>query len=291
MTKSIYFILLSLTCIGMPGSVWGQFAKPHVYIGASVGGGLSAIINQNTYGFPEMDYKPAVAYQFGIHAGLAVRPWSRLQIGYQFFNATYKFNEEYSSGSTEGEIGLRKQIEFSLINIPLTYRHYIIDPDLAYVGNDKTIALALKKKNTLFIIVGPQITRFRKADVHFQKRSSATGFKWQPADLIDIKPGFDTYVPVDEIPDYLPDDTRDLFQKTILSLIGGLGWNMVLAPGFEISMEAQGYISIMDLNSSERDQQNRYIWRRQIYSGTDPESYFPSTLFSLTLNAGVHYTF
>ena len=115
--------------------------------------------------------------------------------------------------------------------------------------------------------------------------------KRQSADLIDIKPGFDAYVPVDEIPDHLPEDSRDLFQETILCLIGGLGWNMVLAPGFEITLEAQGFISILDLNSTERDQQNRYLWRRRVYSASDSEAYFPSSLQSLTLNAGIHYTF
>lgn len=268
-----------------------QFIKPRVYVGAMVGGGFSVILNQNTYGFPEMDYKPAVVSQFGGHVGLAMRPWSRLQLDVQIFNGIYKFNEDYSSSSTEGDISLRKQIDFTLINIPLTYRHYLVDPDISVVGTEKSIALALQKKHTFFVIVGPQITRFRKADVAFQKNSSATGFKWEPADLIDIKPGFDAYVPVDEIPDHLPDDTRDLFQETILCLIGGLGWNMVLAPGFEITLEAQGFISILDLNSTERDQQNRYLWRRRVYSGTDPEPYFPSVLQAATLNAGVHYTF
>lgn len=286
-------LLAVLAWLLWPGgqTLEAQFIKPRVYAGALVGGGMSVTLNQNNYGFPEMDYKPAVISQVGGHIGLAMRPWSRLQLDVQIFSGSYKFSEEYSSNSTEGIISLRKQVEFTLINIPLTYRHYLVDPDISAVGTEKSMALALQKKHTFFILIGPQITRFRKADVAYQKNSSSTGFKWQPADLIDIKPGFDAYVPIDEIPDHLPDDTRDLYQETILCLVGGLGWNMVLAPRLEITLEAQGFMSLLDLNSSARDKQNRYLWRRRVYSASDPEAYFPSVLQSVTLNAGIHYTF
>lgn len=284
-----WFLVLWLSHWSAP--LQAQFMRPHVYVGASVGGGLSAIINQNNYGFPEMNFGPEVVTQYGAHVGIALRPWSRLQVDYQRFNATYNFQESYASSSTDGVISLRKRIEISLVNIPLTYRHYLIDPDLVYAGNEKSISIALQRKNTFFLILGPQVTQFSKASVTYQKNSAATGFKWQPADLIDIKPGFDSYVPVAEIPDYLPTDSRDLFQETILCLVGGFGWNLILSPGLEITLEAQGFISVLDINSSERDQQNRYLWRRRVYSVSDPDPYFPSSLQVVTLNAGIHYTF
>lgn len=286
-----YLVLLVWAAIGLCTESTAQFAKPHVYTGASVGGGMSIIVNQNNYGFPEMHYTPAIATQFGAHIGLAMRPWSRLQLDYQIYNASYKFNESYSSASTDGLLSLKKQIDFTLINIPLTYRHYLIDSDLIYAGNQKSISIALQRKNTFFVLVGPQITRFKKASVSFQKNSSATGFKWKSVDLIDIKPGFDQYVPVDEIPDHLPDDGKDLFQETILCLVGGVGWNLILSPGLEITLECQAFFSILDINSSARDKQNRYLWRRRVYSVSDPDPYYPASLQVLTMNAGIHYTF
>lgn len=66
---------------------------------------------------------------------------------------------------------------------------------------------------------------------------------------------------------------------------------MVLAPGLEITLEAQGFISIQDINSTERDLQNRYLWRRRVYSVSDLDPYFLSSLQVLTLNAGIHNTF
>ncbi len=287
----IPLLILTLSLCNLGPQAYAQFAKPHFYIGANVGGGLSIIVNQNNYGFPEMNYNPAIATQYGVHAGLAMRPWSRLQVDYQRYQATYKFQETYSSSSTVGTISLRKQMDITLINIPLTYRHYFVDQELVDVGNEKSISIALEKRNTFFILLGPQITRFKKASVTYQMNSGATDFKWQPADLIDIKPGFDQYVPVHEIPDHLPSDGSDLFQETILCLVGGLGWNLILSPGLELTLEAQGYISVLDINSSERDQQNRYLWRRRVYSASDPDPYFPSSLQVLTLNAGIHYTF
>ncbi|MCF8237527.1 MAG: hypothetical protein K9I85_05185 [Saprospiraceae bacterium] len=286
---SILVLTLGLSCLSL--KVGAQFLKPHVYVGASVGGGLSIIVNQNNYGFPEMNYNPAIATQYGVHAGLAMRPWSRLQVDYQIYRSSYRFSESYSSSSTDGILSLRKQIDITLVNIPLTYRHYIINPDLIYAGNEKSISIALQRKNTFFVLVGPQISSFKRASVTFQKNSAATGFKWQAADLIDIKPGFDGYVPIDEIPDHLPEDSRDLFQKTFLCLVGGVGWNLILSPGLEITLEAQAFFSLLDINSSDRDLQNRYLWRRRVYSASDPDPYYPASLQVLTLNAGIHYTF
>ncbi len=284
-------VLISLL-VCYPGiQIIAQFTRPHVYIGISIGGGFSAIVNQNNYGFPEMNYGPEVITQFGGHMGIAIHPWNRIQLDYQIFNARYNFEEHYSSNSTEGEIYLRKQIDLTLINIPLTYRHYLIDTDLASVGNQKTIGIALKRKNTFFVIVGPQITLFRKAKINYHKNNASTDFKWKPADLIDIKPAFDQYVPVDKIPDHLPIDGRDLFQNTILCLRGGIGWNYNLSPELEITLEVAGFISLLDLNTTERDQQNRYKWRHRVYSISDPDPYLPSSLQTISLNASLHYTF
>ena len=45
-----WFLVLWLSHWSAP--LQAQFMRPHVYVGASVGGGLSAIMNQNNYGFP-----------------------------------------------------------------------------------------------------------------------------------------------------------------------------------------------------------------------------------------------
>ncbi len=271
---------------------FAQFGPPPAfYIGGSVGGGLSNMLNQNNYGFPKMSYKPEILIRYGGHIGVAIRPWSKLQAGVEAQQVRYLFADSYASASTEANVDLRKTVAFSLLNFSLTYRHHLISSDLAYVGTEKSIELALKTKHSFFLIAGPQLGLFQSVDVQYSKRNQETGNTWQEADLKDIKPAFDNYVPVDLIPDQLPEDSRDLYKTVIFSMLGGFGWNMQLAPGFSATLEATGSISLNDFNSSERGSNGSYLWRRRVYSGEDPKTYFPSTILNLTLGVGMHYTF
>ncbi|MBP6184711.1 MAG: hypothetical protein KA479_07190, partial [Saprospiraceae bacterium] len=243
------------------------------------------------YGFPKMSYKPEILTQFGGHIGLAIRPWSKVQAGVQIQNARYLFTDSYASASTEPNIDLRKTVSFSLLNISLTYRHHLISSELTYVGTEKSIELALQKKHSFFLLAGPQLGIFRSVDVQFSKRNAGTGNTWQASDLKDIKPAFDNYVPIDLIPDQLPEDRKDLYQSMVLSLLGGVGWNMHLAPGFSATLEASASITLNDFNSSDRNNDGTYIWRRRVYSGEDPKTYFSSSILNFTLGVGMHYTF
>lgn len=264
---------------------------PTFYFGGSVGGGLSNMLNQNNYGFPKMSYKPEVLIQYGGHIGVAIRPWSKLQAGVQIQNARYLFTDSYASASTEPKIDLRKTVSLSILNISLTYRHHLISSDLTYVGTEKSIELAMQKKHSFYLLAGPQLGIIRSVDVEFSRRNDRTGNTWKESDLVDIKPAFDNYVPVNIIPDKLPEDKKDLYQSAILSLVGGFGWNMHLAPGFAATLEASASMSLNDFNSSDRDSEGNYLWRRRVYSGEDPKTYFHSSILNFTLGVGMHYTF
>lgn len=271
--------------------VSGQFYNPYFYVGGDVGGGFSNMLNQNNYGFPKMGYIPAIVTRYGMYGGVALRPWSRVQAGVHWQKAGYRFADSYASGSTEPNVDLRKQVDFQLLQVSLTYRQHLIPRDLAYVGTEKTIELALRQRHNVYMFLGPQFSFFRSAQVAYQKRNSGTGGTWQPADLEDIKPAFDNYVPVEEIPDRLPEDSRDLYKSYILSLLGGLGWQMNLSPEITACLDVSGSISVNDFNSGDRGPEGGYLWRRRVHSGTDPKAYFPSTIITLVISAGIEYRF
>jgi len=269
----------------------GQFYKPSVYFGAEVGGGVSNLLNQNNYGFPKMGYIPAVVTRYGLTGGVALRPWSRIQAGVHWQKADYRFADSYASGSTEPTVDLRKNVDLRLLHISLTYRQHIIPRELTYTGNEKTIGLAIRQRHSAYVLAGPSLSFFRNAEVSYRKRNAATGNTWQPADILDIKPAFDNYVPIDQIPDRLPEDGRDLYRSWILSLLGGVGWQMHLSPGFMAHLEAIGSISVNDFNANTRGTDGSYLWRRRVYSGQDPKAYFPSTMLTLVFQAGLQYSF
>jgi len=52
-----------------------------------------------------------------------------------------------------------------------------------------------------------------------------------------------------------------------------------------------GSMSVNDFNADDRGPDGAYLWRRRVYSGIDPKAYFPSTILTLILSAGLEYRF
>lgn len=252
---------------------------------------MSNLINQNNYGFPKMNYNLEVVTRFGFQGGVALRPWSKVQLGLERTNTRYRFMDSYSSMSTIPNGDLSKTVSMNLLTISLSYRQHLIPSELSEVGTIKTIELELKKRHGIFVFVGPQFSFFQQVDIAYQMRVGSTENPWNPVDLHEVKLLFDAYVPVDQIPDRLPEDGKELYTSGIFSLFGGVGWQMNLAPGFSAALEVAGSFSLNDFNSGARDTDNRYLWRRQVYSASDPKGYFQSTLYFMTIGANLYYTF
>jgi hypothetical protein len=274
------------------GMLWGQQASPPVfYVGGTIGGGMSNLVNQNTFGFPKMSYRPEVVTRYGFQAGVAFRPWSKVQLGIERYQVRYNFRDTYASMSTIPQAELQKMVGMQLLTLSLTYRQHWIPRELSSVGTLKTIELELKKRHGFFLFGGPQFSLIRQAEVAFQMRTPGNENSWREVDIPEVKLLFDQYVPVDEIPNQLPEDARDLYTKGIFSLMGGVGWQMNLAPGFSATLEVSGSLSLNDFNSRERDGDGRYLWRRQVYSASNPKGYFQSTIYFMTVGANLYYSF
>ncbi len=297
MEKSVrLFILLILMAGGIHSTCSAQSLnkeKPRWVIGFAGGGGIAAILNHNTFGYPELDYKPSAIQTVGGSVGYSANPVSRIQLGIQVGRADFTYSQAYGpyEGCTETPISIRKQIGLKVIQIPLTYRHFFFNEEKLFAFNQATSKAELAKPRLFYLLGGFQATIIRDASLILSKNSSSTGGKWQEVDLVDIKDGFDCFVPVDEFPDHLPADRRDLFTKMTLDAVLGMGLVMKLGPNLDIGLEGRGTVSLNDLNTDARNPDGTYAWRQKIHSTSDPEPYSQAYLGSLSLLAVVNYTF
>ena len=110
-------------------------------------------------------------------------------------------------------------------------------------------------------------------------------------DLLDIKDGFDCFVPIYELPDHLPEDRSELFARATFDAVLGAGLVMKLGPDLDIGLEGRGAVSLSDLNTATRNRDGSYAWRYQVHSTSDPEPYAQAFLGSATLFAVLNYSF
>lgn len=297
MEKSVRILMvLILVAGGIKGACFGQSLKkerPRWYIGFAGGGGISAILNHNTFGFPELDYHPSAMQTVGATVGYASHPWSRIQVGLQLGRADFTYSETYGpyAGCTETPMSIRKNIALEFVQIPLTYRHFFYNEEKLLAFNQAESKAELSKPRLFYLLAGFQMTFIRDANLVLSKNSPSTGNQWVEADLVDIKGGFDCFIPVDDFPDHLPADRRDLFAKMTLDAVLGMGLVMKLGPDLDIGLEGRGTVSLSDLNTSRRNPDGRYAWRQKIHSTSDPEPYAQAYLASASLFAVLNYAF
>ncbi len=284
-------ILVSSTVILMGQNL--QKEQPKWYVGFAGGGGVSAILNHNTFGFPELDYRPSPIKTLGVSVGYSPKPWGRIQLGIQIGRADYTYSETYGpyEDCTETPISIQKEFGLNVMQIPLTYRHYFFNEEKLLAYNLAESRKELSKPRLFYLLGGFQVTMIRDANLALYKKSSATGNTWQAVDLIDIKNGFDCFVPVALLPDHLPEDKKELFAKATFDAVLGAGLVMRLGPNLEIGLEGRGTISLSDLNTATRDIGGSYAWRYQIHSSSDPEPYTQAYMSSLTLFGVMSYSF
>lgn len=293
LTTTLACILLVISFSGeLPGQTL-QKEKPRWHIGFTGGGGISSILNHNTFGFPELDYHPSAIQTVGVTIGYAPHVWSRIQIGILFSRADYTYSETFGpyEGCTETPMSIRKNISLDLVQIPLTYRHFFYNEEKLLAFNQAESKAELSKPRLFYLLGGLQVTFIRDADLHLSKNSPSTGNQWVEADLVDIKSGFDCFIPVEDFPDHLPEDRSDLFAQATLDAVLGAGLVMKLGPNLELGLEGRGTVSLSDLNTNSRNPDGTYAWRRKIHSTSDPEPYAQAYLASASLLAVLNYAF
>ncbi len=273
----------------VPARSQDRVKDEQLYIGFNIGGGLGAILNHNTFGFPKMDYNPSGVQMVGINLGFASMPWNRFQIGLNYSRGEFKYSDTYGpySLSTESGMDMQKSISTQFIQIPFTYRHYLFNQDKLMALKKREVREELRRPDVFYVLGGIQLSILQKGDLRISKRNAATENKWADVDLIDLKPVFNSFLPVSKIPDYLPENRNELFNPLILEVLLGAGWNKKLGPRFDIGLEVYGSISVTDVNSSNKATDGGYAWRRPYYLRGKP--YRSAHLGTLGISAVVNF--
>ncbi len=289
---SFFTLLLALTM----GAIWSNPLQAQdgtdqqsFYFGFALGGGLSAILNHNTFGFPKMDYNPSGVQLYGLNVGFAPQPWNRFQVGLNYSRGEYNYSDTYGpyAMSTESGMDMQKRISLELIQIPFTYRHYLFNQDKLMAIKKMEVREELTRTDVFYVLGGVQVSIVQSGNMRISKRSESTDGKWAEVDLIDLKPVFNSFIPVSKIPDYLPEDRTELFNPMLLEVMFGAGWNKKLGPRFDIGLECYGTISVTDVNSSNKAATGGYAWRRPYYLRGKP--YRAAHLGTLGISAVMNF--
>lgn len=261
------------------------FVPPRFHLGLGVGGGISAIFNHNTFGFPKMDYNPSGMQVLGLNAGFSPQPWNRVQVGFQWMRGEYRYSDSYGVyvRSSEPEMDLEKTISLSYFQVPVTFRYFLYDQNKLMALRRREVMEEMNRENVFYLLGGIQVSFLRRGDMRLSKRGPATDNQWREADLADLKPVFDSFLPVSRIPDALPPDRSELFSRFLLEGMLGIGWKKKLGPRLDLGLEGYGTISINDVNSGNRAPDGSYAWRRPYFLRNKP--YAAAYLASLGLQA------
>jgi hypothetical protein len=264
------------------------FVPPRLYLGIGVGGGISAIFNHNTFGFPKMDYNPSGVQMLGLNVGYAPQPWNRIQVGLNWMRGEYRYSDFYGpySQSSEPSMNMEKSISLQYIQVPLTYRHYLYDQDKLMAFRRREVMDEMNKANVFYLLGGLQFSFRTSGDMQIRKKGPGTDNRWQEANLVDLKPVFDGFLPVSRIPDAFPSDRSELFSPLLVELMLGAGWNKKLDKRLDLGLEIFGLLSATDVNSRVRAEDGSYAWRRPYYLRNKP--YSAAHLASIGVNVVIN---
>jgi len=156
--KTIYFLFL-MTLAPIIG-----LAQEGFMLGAGGGAYSSWIINQNSWGNPEMEYTSTIGYQF--HGTLGYRVTEN--IGFQVEPGLTRAGQNYSGKMAT--LDSERKIQLTYITVPVFF-HFISNGDLT----------------RFHLLAGPQFAILNSANHNF---SSALPFPYMPVGDLDVKDRF-----------------------------------------------------------------------------------------------------
>ena len=183
----------------------------------------SFIMNQNSYGSPELNYETTLGYGGNIGAGVNFNPELGLQLNGGITKSGQKYADEYKLAPKKFE-KQAKDVDLTYLSFGLLFRYSPILSKQAYVDDPK-----LK----MVIMVGPQINWLAKANVTYERAGQEVGYPFAQPEY-DYKPvGYD----------------RDLFQKLMVSGVVSIGIDYLISPKFFLDAAFRTEVGFNDINS------------------------------------------
>jgi len=208
----------SLLCI-----IFFTNAQKGWYMVANGQANASYIMNQNSYGSPELNYKTTIGYGGNIGAGLNFNNEIGLQLNAGITKTGQKYADDFKIGPQKFEKNT-KDVDLTYMTVGLLFRYAPILSKQEYVDDPKI---------KLVIMVGPQLNWLAKANVSYERAGAEVGYPFAKPEL-DYKPvGYD----------------RDLFQKIMVSGVVSVGIDYLITPKFFLNAAIRTEVGFNDINS------------------------------------------
>lgn len=226
-----------------------------LYGGVELGLSLPAILNQNNYGYSELNYKVSTATQFSVHAGLDIHTKHSIQLGLQFGTSGQNYKDII--GDTEND----KEVNFTYLYMPLTYKRVL----------DEERGFAYGKLNT-YLLGGVQAGFMTSAGVDW----FIDGAEVEMLDFINQKGNNQNFDQI--IADHGTDfSDSDLYRAFDFNILFGGGFQYFQTERILVYVELRGGLGVIDINDSS--------WRYDNNKGV----YKPSLNSFASIRVGVNY--
>lgn len=216
-----------------------------LYGGAEIGLSLPAILNQNNYGYSELNYKVSTAVQFSVHAGVDIHNKHNIQAGIQFGSSGQSYKDII--GDTENE----KEVNFTYLYVPITYKRVL--------GEQRGFAYG--KLNT-YLLGGIQPGFMTSSSVDW----FIDGAEVEMLDFINQKDNNQNYdlIVAEQGTDF---SDSDLYRAFDLNILFGGGFQYFQTERIMVYFELRGGVGVMDINdNSWRYDNNKGVYRPSLNS-------------------------
>lgn len=213
-----------------------------IFVGGDAGVSLLAIINQNNYGYSELDYEISTTPSFSIHAGLDLHTRHIIQGGVQYLRQGQKYKDVISGNVNEKEVNLH------YIQVPLIYRFVL----------DKERGFAHKKLNK-YVLGGFQGGMLLASNVDWY-------IQGQEVSMLAFINQTNSNANYDQIiADHGTNfEDKALFKSFDLQFLFGGGFQYFQTEDLMFYVELRGGVSLLDINADDW----RYNNNKGVYEGS-----------------------
>lgn len=235
-----------------------QNLQAQVFVGGDAAYFLSTIVNQNNYGFSELDYEFTGNPTFGLSIGYAGNNKHHVQTGVKLLKLGQKYSSEIDN------ITHSKNVELHYIMIPLSYKMIFGDTETNSYATRAFFSIGgyfsfLNRAETIWSIDGEDVSF-----IDFYSNQNSSGDILQLAQLAG---GSDL------------EDDKDQFESVDFGVTASIGFRTFITEGLAINFEFLGGYGLGDMNAED--------WRLKNSSGI----YDASNNAFGGVQLGLHYYF
>lgn len=215
-------------------AVWqishAQINKPknRVIVGGNIAPQLAVILNQNNYGYAELDYRAKIGYQVGAKVGYEWRIYNQIEAGLTWTTLGQSYRDVISNVVNDKVVALR------YVYVPIIYRRILGYRD-QWSNNIGT--------SNFYLMAGIQPGRLLGAEVRWEKAG-------QPVDMITYLTENGNNINESSLLSMgAPQEDIDLFERN--DLMGLLGFGIQYWPTAftSINLEMKNALGFADINA------------------------------------------